>query len=61
MLTSAGRAVAMLDGKIVAVGQTVDGYRLASIDHRTVTFENKDSRVVLNMAERSAALAGAGQ
>lgn len=61
VVSSAGRAHAMIDGKIVAVGQVVDGYRLASIEHRTVTFEANDSKVVLNMVERSTAIAGAGQ
>lgn len=65
VLSSNGRAVAMVDGKLVPVGQSVDGYRLVSISHRSATFESAHSQVILNLAERAVSgnpvIAGAGQ
>lgn len=62
VLSSNGRSLAMVDGKLVAVGQSVDGYRLAAISHRSATFEASNSQVTLSMTERSTgAVAGAGQ
>lgn len=62
VLSSNGRSLAMVDGKLVAVGQSVDGYRLAAISHRSATFEAANSQVTLNMTERtSGPIAGAGQ
>jgi hypothetical protein len=62
LTSSSGQAHAMVDGKIVAVGQIINGYRLVSISGRSATFESPlETRVDLNMAERSTAVAGAGQ
>jgi hypothetical protein len=61
VLTANGRAVAMIDGRIVPVGQSIDGYRLIEISHRSATFELGHSQITLMMAERTTPVAGASQ
>jgi hypothetical protein len=46
---------ALVDGKIIAVGQLVDGFRLVSVSHRSAAFESADGRVVLEMDHSAAA------
>jgi hypothetical protein len=58
VLTSGGRAHAMVDAKIVAIGQSIDGFKLISLSGRSATFESADQgvgTVVLNMTERATA------
>jgi hypothetical protein len=57
VLSSSGREHAMVDNQIVAVGQSVDGFKLVSVSHRSATFESGEARVVLNMT--AGAVAGA--
>jgi hypothetical protein len=53
--SSSGGGHALVDGKIIAVGQLVDGFRLVSVSHRSAAFESADGRVVLEM-DHSAAM-----
>jgi hypothetical protein len=55
ILSSGGKSSAMVDGKMVTVGQTIDGFVLTSISHRTASFESGANKVVLTMTERSGA------
>jgi hypothetical protein len=50
-----GGGHALVDGKIIAVGQIVDGFRLVSVSHRSAAFESADGRVVLEMDHAPAA------
>ena len=53
-LTSGSNAHAMVDGKIISVGDVIDGYRLVSISHRSVEFQSAGGEsIILNMAERA--------
>jgi hypothetical protein len=62
VLSSSGQACAMVNGTLVIVGQTIGGYRLVSIGHRSATFESDSAQQVqLTMDSRSTALAGAGE
>jgi hypothetical protein len=61
VLTGNGRPVAMIDGRIVPVGQSIDGYRLIDVSHRSATFELGQTQVTLPMSERATSIAGAAQ
>ncbi|HWA49613.1 MAG TPA: hypothetical protein VG742_15175 [Dongiaceae bacterium] len=61
VLTGNGRPVAMIDGRIVPVGQSIDGYRLVDVSHRSATFELGQTQVTLPMSERATSIAGAAQ
>jgi hypothetical protein len=50
---------AVVDNRIVTVGQVVDGFTLVAVSHRMATFESGGSRVVLNMGSASSSVAGA--
>jgi hypothetical protein len=52
VLQSAGRAYAMIDGRIVTIGQTIDGFKLTEVAHRSATFESNTEKVVLSLSER---------
>jgi len=52
--SSSGGGHALVDGKIIAVGQLVDGFRLVSVSHRSAAFESADGRVVLEMDHSAA-------
>lgn len=49
---------AMINGHAVTVGQTVDGFRLVSVDRNTAVLERDDVRVNLKLDLNSAAGAG---
>jgi hypothetical protein len=56
VLASGARAYVTLDGKIVGLGQNVDGFKLTSISHRGAVFEDGNGeRVTLNLSERAVA------
>jgi hypothetical protein len=60
VLSGSGRDHASVDNKIVAIGQSVDGFTLVSVSHRSATFQAGEARVVLTMgAAGSGAVAGA--
>jgi|SRR5581483_10432434 len=39
---------AMIDGKLVAVGQVLDGYKLVSVTHGAATFQSGETQVTLH-------------
>jgi len=53
-LTSGGTGLAMVDGKIIAVGKELDGFKLVSISHRSATFESAGSKIILYLNEHNA-------
>src|SRR5262245_6656224 len=44
------RPTAQIDNQILVVGQSLDGFRLVSVSHRSATFEAGATRIVLNMS-----------
>lgn len=52
ILSTGANGYVMVDGKIIGIGQQIDGFRLVSISHRAATFESDKVRVVLYLAER---------
>jgi hypothetical protein len=57
VLTSGGRAHAMIDGKITGIGEKVDGFKLVEISHRAAVLEANNIRVVLQMNDSGAGVA----
>jgi hypothetical protein len=52
VLESGSHGYVMVDGQIVGLGQTIDGFRLISISHRRAIFEGNGEQVTLSMVER---------
>ncbi len=50
VLISAGRSVAVINGKSLQVGELLDGYKLIQIDSNRVVLKNKQRRLVLRRA-----------
>lgn len=50
VLTSTGRSVAVINGKSLQVGGSLDGYRLIQIDFDKVVLKNKQRTLVLHRA-----------
>jgi hypothetical protein len=53
VVQGSGRPTAQIDNQIVAIGQSVDGFKLVSVSHRSATFEAGATRIVLNMGKAS--------
>jgi hypothetical protein len=51
VVTAEGGGHAMVDGKLVRLGQSLDGYRLVGVGFRKVVFERKGVRYDLGMPE----------
>lgn len=51
-IAAGDHSMANVAGKIVKVGQRIDGYTLISVDRKTATFEKSGSRYVLKMAKK---------
>jgi hypothetical protein len=47
---SRGEAAAMVDGRIVHVGHTIDGFKLVSVDNQSALFESRGARVRLSLS-----------
>lgn len=53
-LLNGQRSQAMVDGRFVTLGQSVDGFRLVSMNAQSATFESTDGQAVLPVATESA-------
>lgn len=53
------RGKAIVDGKIVHLGQTLDGFKLVAVDHEIAVFESGTGQVVLRIPQGSGGAAGA--
>ncbi len=49
---AAGGGTAIVGGRCLAVGKSLDGFRLAAVDERSATFVRGASRVVLRLPQR---------
>ena len=47
------KSVANVAGKLVKIGQKVDGYKLLSVNRKSATFERSGHRYVLKLAARA--------
>ena len=54
VLASGEHTYAMVDSTIVVLGQSLDGFKLTNISHRTAVFERDGERATLNMSDGGA-------
>jgi len=52
--TGLGRRQAIVDGHAILLGQTLDGFRLIEVTHKTAVFEGDGRQVVLQVVEQPA-------
>ena len=53
-LLNGQRSQAMIDGRFVTLGQSVDGFRLVSMNAQSATFESPDGQAILPVAIEAA-------
>lgn len=53
-LLNGQRSQAMIDGRLVTLGQSVDGFRLVSMNAQSATFESPDGQAILPVAIEAA-------
>jgi len=49
LILAGGRTGALIDGMLIKVGQSIDGYRLVSVANNTAVFESANERAVLRV------------
>ena len=52
-IVAGDKSVANVAGKLVRVGQKIDGYKLLSVKRKSATFERSGHRYVLKLANRA--------
>lgn len=58
VLTSPSNSYAMVNGKIVTIGQVIGGHRLVSVSHRSATFQSEASEPIVLTMDPPTAIAG---